>query len=97
MTFIQPNKSENSIYLMIILGAILILAVFFYVYLYSGAVSLKHDMAKLGEELEGLKVENAELKNEFYSLIDSRRLEELAEEKNLVYEKNPQWAFVSQF
>lgn len=60
-------------------------------------VSLKHDLAKKRNTLENLKVENADLKNNFYNTIDANNLEKLAGELGLVQDKNPQWAFASRF
>jgi len=67
-----------------------------YVLVYSRTVSLKHDIEKTKAELETVRVQNAELKNGFYTAVDSRKLDELAQEKGLIYDKNPQWEFASQ-
>jgi len=96
MTVIQPNKSQSLMHLMIIFGAILACVASLYVVLYSRTVSLKHDIQDVESELSALKVKNAEIKNSFYSVVDSRELEKLAEEKGLVYDKNPKWEFASQ-
>jgi cell division protein FtsL len=96
MTVIQSNKSKSLIQLMIIFGVILASTASLYVTLYSKTVSLKHDIQNIGSELSDLKVKNAELKNSFYSVVDSRELEKLAQEKGLIYDKNPKWEFASQ-
>ncbi len=96
MTVIQPNKNENLIHLLFIFGAVLVAVTSLYVLIYSRTVSLKHDIEKIKTELETVRVQNAELKNEFYVAIDSRKLDELAKEKGLIYDKNPQWEFASQ-
>jgi len=97
MTVIQPNKSQNLIHLLFIFGSLLVVVASLYVFVYSNTVSLKYDIEKIEVELERLRVDNAELKNDFYSAVDSRKLEELAKEKGLIYDKNPQWEFASQF
>lgn len=96
MTIIQPNKTQNLIHLLFIFGTALVLIAAFYVFIYSKTVSLKHDIEKVEAQLNELRVQNAELKNDFYSALDSRKLEELAKEKGLIYDKNPQWEFASQ-
>ncbi len=67
-----------------------------YVLVYSRTISLKHDIEKMTAELETMRVQNAKLNNEFYAAVDSRKLDELAEERGLIYDKNPQWEFASQ-
>ena len=96
MTVIQPNKNQSLIQLMFIFGAILVSIASLYVVLYSKTVSLKHDIQEVETELNTLKVQNAELKNSFYSVVDSRELDKLAQEKGLIYDKNPKWEFASQ-
>src|SRR3990167_6829516 len=97
MTVIQPNKNESLTHLMFIFGFILVLVAFLCVVLYSRTVSLRHDIAAVQADINDMKVKNAELKNSFYSLVDSGQLEKLATEKGLVNDKNPQWEFASQF
>ena len=98
MTIIQPNRYKDARRLSIILGAILVVGVLSGVAIYLQKVSAKHDLAKIKKELEVIKVENAELKTNYYALVDSDNLEQLAEELGLVQDKNPQWALAaSQF
>lgn len=78
-------------------GAVLIFAAGLYVFIYSRTVSLTHDLKKIEAELVELRVKNAELKNGFYSAIDSKKLEDLAQEKGLIIDRNPQWEFASHF
>jgi cell division protein FtsB len=95
MTIIQPNKYQNIKRLTIILSSILIGVVVFGVFLYLQTVNAKHDLTKMKQELENMRVQNAELKEKYYSLVDATSLEQLAEERGLIQDKNPQWAFAS--
>ncbi len=97
MTIIQPNKNEDIRRLTTFLTVGLVTVILGIVFLYMQTVSLKHDLAKKRDTLEALKVENAELKNNFYNLVDVNNLEALAGELGLVQDKNPQWAFASRF
>ena len=97
MTVIQPNKKESSTHLIFVFGSILVLVASLCVVLYSKTVSVKHDILAMQTEIDDMKVKNAELKNSFYSLVDSRELEKLAETKGLVNDKNPQWEFASRY
>ena len=97
MTIIQPNKNQDIRRLITILTTGLIVVVLAWVLFYMQTVILKHDLAKKHNILETLKVENAELKNNFYGLVDVNNLETLAGELGLVQDKNPQWTFASRF
>ncbi|MBI1838811.1 MAG: septum formation initiator family protein [Candidatus Colwellbacteria bacterium] len=97
MTIIQPNKNKSLSRIIFVLGGILVLTASFYVFTYANSVGLNQDIKVSEKNLERLKVENAELKNDLFALTDSRRLDELAKEKNLIYDKNPQWAIASHF
>lgn len=97
MTIIQPNKNEDIRRLTTLLTVGLIAVSLGLVFLYMQTVTLKHDLAKKRNTLEVLKVENAELKNNYYALTDVNNLEKLAGELGLVQDKNPQWAFASRY
>lgn len=97
MTIIQPNKNEDIRRLVTLLSTGLIIVFLAVVFLYMQTVISKHNLAKKRNSLETLKVENAELKNNFYTLVDVGNLEQLAGELGLVQDKNPQWAFASRF
>ena len=79
------------------LGGLFVLVAVFYIYTYSEIVSVKHDIAKYESDLEIIRVQNAGLKNQFYAMTDSSKLEALAAEQGMVSEKNPQWQFASQY
>ncbi|MEK7195967.1 MAG: hypothetical protein AAB659_01880 [Patescibacteria group bacterium] len=79
------------------LGGLFILVAVFYIYTYSEIVSVRHDIAKYESDLETIMVQNAGLKNQLYTMTDSSRLEALAVEQSMIYEKNPQWQFASQY
>ena|SRR3989344_2898399 len=97
MTIIQPNKNQDIRRLITLLTTGLVVVVLALVLFYMQTVILKHDLVKKHNTLETLKVENAELKNNFYGLVDVNNLETLAGELGLVQDKNPQWAFASRF
>lgn len=97
MTVIQPNKIKSVLAIIIGLSLVLFLVAFVNIYVYSKTVSLKYDASKLEKNLESLRVENAELKNDLYQLVDLKKLENLAKEKGMIQDKNPQWAFASRF
>ena len=66
-----------------------------WVFVYLQTVNLRHDLADAKQHLEEVKVENADLKNEYYSLVDADNLETLARERGFIKDRNPQWAFAS--
>lgn len=97
MTIIQPNKNRDIMRLLVTLGSISVGLAMAGVFVYLQTVNAKHDLARIKEELEIIKVENAELKNSYYEMVDTDNLERLAEEKGFVKDKNPQWALASPF
>jgi len=96
MTIIQPNRHKDAKKLMISLGMFLVGTILIWVLVYLQTVNLKHDLVNAKNHLEEMKVQNAELKDRYYGLVDADNLEELALERGLIKDKNPQWAFVSQ-
>jgi len=96
MTIIQPNKYKDVKKLTISLSMFLVGTILMWMFVYLQTVNVRHDLASSKERLEEMKVENAELKDRYYGLVDADNLEKLAEERGLVKDKNPQWAFVSQ-
>jgi len=64
-----------------------------YVYL----VETKHDLASVRSSLELMKIESAELKNQYFQLTNAESLERLAGEMGLIQDKSPEWVLASQF
>jgi cell division protein FtsL len=95
MTIIQPNKYKDIKRLMFSMGVFIVGIILVWVFVYLQTVNLRHDTASAKKSLEEAKVENAELKNRYYGIVDSENLENLARERGFVNDKNPQWAFAS--
>lgn len=95
MTIIQPNKYKDLKRLVISLGVFLVGIILIWVFVYLQTVNLRHDLVNTKQHLEEAKVENADLKNEYYSLVDTDNLEILARERGFIRDRNPQWAFAS--
>src|SRR3989344_1139582 len=96
MTIIQPNKHKDIKKLSISLGILLVSMLSLWVFVYLETVNLNHNIVNAKSRLESIKVENADLKDKYYGLVDADNLEKLAIERGLVKDKNPQWAFESQ-
>ncbi|MDD5710501.1 MAG: hypothetical protein PHV43_00125 [Candidatus Colwellbacteria bacterium] len=64
---------------------------------YMNLVGIKHDLLALRSSLELAKIENAELKNQYFQLTNAESLEKLAGEMGLVQDKSPEWVLASQF
>ncbi len=97
MTIIQPNKNKDFIKLTITLGLISVLVIVYGIFIYLQTVSLRHDLEVNKSNLEKLRLQNAELKNKFFQLVDSDNLEALAKARGLIQEKNPQWVSASRY
>jgi cell division protein FtsL len=63
---------------------------------YGVCVSLEHDIYAIEKNIDQMHAHNAELKSMLYKQSDIALLESIAEEKGMVQDKNPQWAFVSE-
>ena len=96
MTIIQPSKKENIARLIGALSLLVAVVVGASVMVYAQTTALRYDIQALEKDLENIRVENAELKDTLYDLVDVSNLEKLAYERGLIQETNPQWAFVSQ-
>lgn len=97
MTVIRPNKKNKTLRLAIRLGLVSIMFLIFNVYVYSGTVDIKHEISEVSKNIEQMRADNADLKNEFYSITDQENLDLLAKERGLIKDKSPKWVFASQY
>lgn len=92
MTIIQPHVKTSSFTLIIaILIAALLLGSLWLIMLYNQLVNLDHGVFELKDRLSELQTSSAELKDKTFSLFDSRILEQIAVERRLVKDPNPQY------
>ncbi len=98
MTYIKTNKNNFRLASpLLLLGLGILSAISLEVYIYSQTVNLKHDIITLSRNIESVRLENADLKNQFYSLTDKTNLEKVAARNGFVQDNNPKWVFASQF
>ena len=85
MTIIQPKHHKFKINLLLA-GLILAMLAMAYwsISMYTQTVDLRHLLRSQEEELQKVKVANAEIKNELYSLTDYKNLTSMSEERGLV-------------
>ncbi len=97
MTTIRFNKDKNIkrfvVFCCFGMGAMICMVLVSYVYL----VETKHGLSSVRSSLELEKIENADLKNQYFQLTNAESLERLADEMGLVQDKNPEWVLASQF
>lgn len=92
MTIIQPNKNNHKTnFLISILMMVSVVMVVLGVFLYNQLVNLQHEVKKQENNLQQAEVQNAELKNNLYSIIDEKNLEQLINQQLLILEKNPDY------
>lgn len=68
-----------------------------YIYLYSELVNNRHAIKDVKDSIIALEVENADLKNQLFTMTDPSGLEVLAAEFDFVFESNPQYLNLSQW
>lgn len=96
MTIIQPNKNKFKIEFFIsVLMLIFIVSVVWGVFLYNQTVNFRHEAEDIGKILKQSEIENAELKNALYSMIDLKNSESLTVSESLILEKNPEYIKVT--
>lgn len=92
MTIIEPNKnklraqiraSTTPLLVLIVLGAVLTIA------FYNESVELRYRLSTQEKKLETLKVANAELRNQLYTIINANTVSRIANELGLILEKKP--------
>ena len=72
------------------MSALVIIAVWG-VFLYNQLVNTRHEIEKQNSDLRRAEVQNAELKNNLYSVIDEKNLKSLINKQSLIFDKNPQY------
>jgi len=98
MTIIKPNKNSFKVeFFSSVLIMIFIASAVWGVFLYNQTVNFRHEIEDIGITLKQSEVENAELKNILYSMIDLKESESLVASESLILEKNPEYAKVSNF
>lgn len=90
MTIIQPskNKIKKSLFFLII---VIFFLAGFYIYEYNHLVTLNYQVRLLEKSLTENQTLNSDLKSQLYQLTTAARLEDLAKEKELVLEQQPQY------
>lgn len=89
MTIICPQKKKNIKYFLIMLFAIVLVGGVFYIVQTGALVEQRHKLEALKKQLVDLKIANADLKNEYYRLVDPAKLEAVASNSGLTLEKRP--------
>ncbi len=91
MTISAPNRNHQ---LNCAIRWLLVGLVFFAVIImnfYNNMVIVRRTVAEKSKNLEILKVENTKLKNDFYTLLDTRTLTKAAERLGYVRDGNPSY------
>jgi cell division protein FtsL len=92
MTFIEFGKRNNiTVPMIVTVTAVFVCSVIAMVFVYQDTITLRHDIEQGQETLSALKVQNAELKNNFYSITDAVAHEAFLQERGLVLENNPHY------
>jgi cell division protein FtsL len=92
MTIIQPIRNRFYLTLIIIiLGTMAAACLTWWLVIYNSAVDSKHNIGLLEQKIQDQEVQNTELKNRVFSMLDSQKLEALLQSKGYVKDKGPQY------
>lgn len=85
MTIIAPKNNKNKLGLLIagLIFAVIISA-YWSISAYNQTVSLKHAISAASEQLQEMRAANAEMKNAFYQITDSKNLIKLGDERGMI-------------
>lgn len=61
----------------------------FSIYFYNRNVDLRHSINSISRELQVQRTVNADFKNQYYQVLNSKNVEIIAKQKGLIPEKNP--------
>lgn len=92
MTIIQLNKNNHKAnFLISILMMISIVVAVFGVFLYNQLVNIRHEVKKQENNIQQAEVQNAELKNSLYSILNEKNMKSLINQQSLIMENNPEY------
>ncbi len=92
MTIIQLNKNNHKKnFLISILMMVSIVAAVWGVFLYNQLVSFRHEVKKQENNIRQAEVQNAELKNNLYGIIDVKNLKSSTDSQSLILDKDPEY------
>ncbi len=97
MTFIQLNKTQNKInFLILILTLAAIFSAVWGVFLYNQLVNFRHEIVNYEKIVGQAEVENAELKNALYQMMDAENPESAIDGRLLIIENKPQYVRIAE-
>src|SRR3989344_8427707 len=93
MTIIRPNKHNRKMQNLLIglFGFCVVALVWGGIVMYGMVVDFRHDLGVLQKDIQDAELQNVELKNSLYGIVDLDRLEERAKELGLIKERNPDY------
>ena len=90
MTIIEPNKNKFRFNAFIVfIAGLLILEAILGVIAYSRSVHFTYLLEGQKKSIEDLRVQNADLKNRLYTILDFQNVDQLAEQFGLIKERKP--------
>jgi hypothetical protein len=97
MTFIQPHKAKGLLNgITILLGGMLVFAIFTMVALYNATVNVAHGIAEAKKKLDAIGAQNIELNHRIVAALDGASVATMMTGDGLVKESNPQYFSVDQ-
>ena len=91
MTIIKLNKKCGYLFFLAAVASILVFGGIFAVFEYNGLVDARHGIESLKEEVKKGEELKIEIANNFFMATNPVSLSLIAEEKNLILEKKPEY------
>ena len=91
MTILKPALYQEYIRLFLVGFFLFLSAGIVYIFSYNAVVDVRFEIQTFKEEIVEFQAKNADLKNAVYTIVDPSGLEELALNRGLILDRNPEY------
>jgi cell division protein FtsL len=97
MTIIKPSVHQTNLRFLILIFILVLVGGLLYIFEYNALVEKRAKLKILKKSIIELQAINADLKNDFYRAVDTAKLEKIAQENGLKFEKQPEYLNINQW
>jgi len=91
MTIISQGKNQGYIAFLFILFTAVLIGGLVYIFEYNGLVNARYQEQQLKQDIVDMRVKNADLKNNLYTITNPATLQKLAVASNLILDRQPNY------